>query len=398
MVDQVQADRMTRARGRLLSKATWWGQGSLKLDMHEDVSVNTAATDGKNMPYNPEYVATLTDGAAITLVAHETGHCIFGHIWRFKDAANHKLVNMACDYWLNEQLETDGMEPIPNWLRDRRFDGKTVVEILGILNREERENEDGNKPTDDPRGDNSDDMQSPNEDGDSEPSNEPGNDAPTDGNNTEQSWQVFGEEAKLLADKRGTMSAAAARAVEANRAPKADPWAILREFVTRHGEPSNYTWSRPNKRMLNTFGFYLPGMDNPNMAPIIVVIDTSGSVTQDLLNEFSAHVSYIMQELRPEAIHVIYCDAAVNGVTTHKPEDGPVHLKMQGGGGTAFQPAFDYIAQHPGEYADASCIVYLTDADGDNETLVDTAKLPTLWGITPGWGRPLPFGETVKLY
>lgn len=400
MVDQVQADRMSRARSRLLSKAAWYGAGSLKLDMHEDASGNTktAATDGKVMPYNAEFVATLTDGALITLVAHETGHPAFGHTWRFAGASNQKLVNMACDYWLNEQLENDGFEPIPNWLRDSRFDGKTVQEILGILNREERENEDGNKPTDDPRGDNSDDMLPPSEDGDGDSDTEGAGDKPADGNNTEQSWQVFGEEAKLLADKRGTMSAAAARAVEDNRKPKADPWAVLREFVTRHGEPSNYTWSRPNKRMLSTFGYYLPGMENPNTAPIIIAIDTSGSVTQDLLNEFSAHVSHIMQEMRPECIHVIYCDAAINGVSTHKPEDGPVHLTMQGGGGTAFAPVFTYIAEHPGEYADASCIVYLTDLDGDNETVTNPTNLPVLWGVTPGWARPVSFGEVVKLY
>jgi predicted metal-dependent peptidase len=396
-MDTLQADRMSRARSRLLNKDAWYGAGSLKLDMHEDNSVKTAATDGKKMPYNAAYVATLSDPALITLVAHETGHPAFGHLWRFKDA-NHKLANMACDYWLNEQLENDGFEPIPDWLRDTQYDGKSVQEIYGILNRKEREEEDGNRPSDDPKGDNSDDMLPPDGDGDGDSeSDEAGNDTDSE-NTTEQGWTVFSEEAKLVATKRGLMGAAAARAVEANKVPQADPWAVLKQFVTRHGDPTNYTWAKPNRRMLAVNGFYLPGMENPNMAPIIVVIDTSGSVTQELLNEFSAHISYIMAELRPQAIHVIYCDANVNGMQSFTPDDGPVHLKMIGGGGTAFQPAFDYIAAHPGEYADASCIVYLTDADGDNETLVDTVHLPTIWGIVPGWSRPLPFGETVKLY
>lgn len=399
MVDKVQADRMSRARSRLLQKAAWYGTGSLKLDMHEDNGVKTAATNGKIMPYNAEFVSTLTDGACITLVAHETGHPAFGHIWRFAGHPNPTLVNMACDYWLNEQLENDGFEPIPNWLRDRRFDGKSVVEILGILGREEREKPDGQKPTDNPN--KPDDMLPPddNSDGDSEgegdkPSNKPSQDERSD----EASWQIFAEEAKMLADKRGRMSAAAGRAVEENRKPKADPWAVLARFVARHADPTDYTWAKPNRRMLAASGFYMPGMDNPNTAPIILVVDTSGSVTQDMLNEFAAHATIIMQEHRPQALHVIYCDAEVNGTVSFTPDDGPVRLTMMGGGGTAFQPAFDYIAAHPGEYADASCIVYLTDADGDNETLTDTANLPTMWGIVPGWNRPLPFGESIKLY
>lgn len=414
MVDKVQADRMSRARSRLLQKAAWFGAGSLKLDMHEDTSgkVKTAATNGKIMPYNAAYVATLTDGQCITLVAHETGHPAFGHIWRFAGHNNPTLVNMACDYWLNETLENDGFEPIPGWLRDTRFDGKSVVEILGILGREERENEDGNKPTDNPGPNGADDMLPPDDtsdsdsdgqdgdgDGDSDkPGDKPGKSSTQTERNDETSWQIFAEEAKLQASKRGQMGAAAGRAVAENSKPKADPWAVLMRFLSRHADPTDYTWSRPNRRMLAASGFYMPGMDNQNMAPIILAIDTSGSVTQEMLNEFAAHATHIMQELRPEALHVIYCDAAINGTATFKPEDGPVRLTMMGGGGTAFQPVFDYISAHPGEYGDAACIVYLTDADGDNETLTDTVGLPTMWGIVPGWNRPLPFGETVKLY
>lgn len=409
MVDKVQADRMSRARSRLLQKAAWYGTGSLKLDMHENNAVETAQTNGKIMPYNAEFVSTLTDGQLITLVAHETGHPAFGHIWRFAGHPSHELVNMACDYWLNEQLENDGFEPIPNWFRDRRFDGKSVVEILGILSREEREKPEGSKPTDNPN--KPDDMLPPDDtnddesDGDDEDGNGQGDkpgDKPGKGSgdagSDETSWQVFAEEAKMLADKRGQMSGAAARAVEQNRKPKADPWAVLARFVARHADPTDYTWSKPNRRLLAASGFYMPGMDNPNTAPIILAIDTSGSVTQDMLDEFSAHATIIMQEHRPQALHVIYCDAEVNGTQSFTPDDGPVRLTMMGGGGTRFQPVFDYIAAHPGEYADASCIVYLTDADGDNETLTDTVNLPTMWGIVPGWNRPLPFGETVRLY
>lgn len=406
MVDQVQSDRMHRARSRLLQRASWFGGGSLKLDMHENNSVPTAATNGKTLPYNAEFVSTLSDGAAITLVAHETGHCMFGHIWRFAGHNNPTLVNMACDYWLNEILEKDGFEPIPNWLRDRRFDGFSVQEILGILGREEREKPDGQKPTDNPNkpddmlppdDTNEGDSESESEDGDGDkPGDKPGK-APAD-DGTEASWAIFAEEAKMIADKRGQMGAGAARGVEETRKPRADPWAVLARFMSRHSDPTDYTWTRPNRKMLAATGYYMPGMDNQNTAPIILAIDTSGSVTQDMLNEFAAHATHIMQELRPQALHVIYCDAQINGTVSFTPDDGPVRLTMMGGGGTAFQPVFDYIAEHPGEYADASCLVYLTDADGDNATLTNTPNIPTMWGIVPGWGRALPFGETVKLY
>lgn len=60
----------------------------------------------------------------------------------------------------------------------------------------------------------------------------------------------------------------------------------------------DYSWARPN-RMFVAAGAYLPAMYSENMGPIDVVIDTSGSITQELLNEFGSEIKAIVAAVRP---------------------------------------------------------------------------------------------------
>src|SRR5258705_7509341 len=68
---------------RLKPQVAWWMQ--------------TAATDGKHLFYNPAYVESMNDSLLRGLIIHEVLHCATWHIWR-RDNRDKQLFNIACDY------------------------------------------------------------------------------------------------------------------------------------------------------------------------------------------------------------------------------------------------------------------------------------------------------------
>ena len=68
----------------------------------------------------------------------------------------------------------------------------------------------------------------------------------------------------------------------------------------------------------------------------------------------------------------------------------PIKLTPHGGGGTAFEPVFDYIDEHD---LDPEVVVYLTDGYGDQSNF--TSKHDTIWLTTEStefdWGTVVEF-------
>ncbi len=124
------------------------------------------------------------------------------------------------------------------------------------------------------------------------------------------------------------------------------------------------------------------------MGEIVVAIDTSGSISQEMLNTFGGEIKAIVQSSRPTKTHVIYCDSEVNHVDEFGPNDD-LHFDMHGGGGTAFAPPFAYVAE---KSIKPVCLVYLTDGYG---SFPAAPEYPTMWVCTTD--VVAPFGETVPI-
>jgi len=72
------------------------------------------------------------------------------------------------------------------------------------------------------------------------------------------------------------------------------------------------------------------------LGEIVVAVDTSGSIGKRELEQFAGEISAISEETQPEAIHVVYCDAAVQSTQEFRASE-PVRLEPKGGGGTDFR-------------------------------------------------------------
>jgi predicted metal-dependent peptidase len=163
--------------------------------------------------------------------------------------------------------------------------------------------------------------------------------------------------------------------------------AILRDFVAAT-TPSDYRWTPPNRRYIAS-GLYLPSIERRGLGEIVIAVDTSGSIGRLELEQFAGEISAISEEAQPEAIHVVYCDAAVQSAQEFRASE-PVQLEPKGGGGTDFCPVFEWVTEK--DLAPA-CLIYLTDLCCDSYP--EAPEYPVLW-VTDS-RRTARFGDTVRI-
>jgi predicted metal-dependent peptidase len=187
----------------------------------------------------------------------------------------------------------------------------------------------------------------------------------------------------------GVLPAGLERLVEDIKNPPQDWRAILRRFVQRNA-CHDYSWRQPNSRYVYA-GLYLPALRSETMPPMVIAIDTSGSIDDLTVNRFAKEIGAIVEEVQPERVHVVYCDAKIQGVDVFERGE-PVAVSPKGFGGTDFRPVFEWIAE---EGLTPSCLVYLTDMGG---VFPEAApEYPVLWGDTLGL-LPAPWGDTVRIH
>ena len=106
----------------------------------------------------------------------------------------------------------------------------------------------------------------------------------------------------------------------------------------------------------------------------VIAIDTSGSVSGELVQRFVTKTYNILRQqenfFTKINLHIIQCDAAVqeDQVIT-SPEEFETYLrtmKLRGFGGTDFRPVFEYVDQlvREGAFTNLKGMIYFTDGRG----------------------------------
>jgi len=98
---------------KLLVKYPFFGTVITNVKFIEDNEEKTACTDGVNIFYNSSFVESLSISKRIFLFAHEICHIAFNHIDRRKEKDN-EIWNVASDAIINTFLISDDLEPLDN--------------------------------------------------------------------------------------------------------------------------------------------------------------------------------------------------------------------------------------------------------------------------------------------
>lgn len=376
--------------------------------------IPTAATDGRRIFINPEYLMTLKPPERVFVYAHEVDHVImrdpqrmahYGRLGKVgKREADAKHWNVCTDYRINAGLMEQGVGMMnPSWLYAADVTGDAVSEEIYEKKWKDRPKggyggagggstygQSGKAPkgmkgdkTADANGGAFDQVLPPQTD-------------PATGKEDLPDEQEFKEaiaRAAAAAKAVGKMPASLQRRIDEILEPQVDWKDRIRMLMTGRIGSRSEDWTKANRRrlVLNPM-VVMPGRRGFGAELVAVMVDTSGSIGERELNTFLAEVGGILADVRPRNIIVIGCDAAVTQVDEVRTLDelGELRRKgIKGGGGTSFKPPFDYLAERNLRPETA---VYLTDMLGD---FPEPQPFPVIWAATTD--KVGPFGDTVRI-
>jgi predicted metal-dependent peptidase len=348
----------------------------------------TAATNGRDVMYNPKFIDTLNDKQLTFVVLHEALHKVFQHmsLWRKLWKESPILANMAADYvvnWTIKEADPNGVvtEMPTQCLFDAKYANMTTKQVYDLL-KDDAEQGKG--------------MFGKGE----------GGDAGHDHHDWEGAEGLTAEEVKEVEKQidqalrqgeiiRGKMAGNQNRTIDGLLEPKVDWREQLREFVNATCKNKDKTsWKRPSRRFIGQ-DIYMPSMIGETVGKLVIGIDTSGSIGSNELKEFLSEVVGICDDVSPESVELIYWDYDVAGHETYNIGDyaGLAETtKPAGGGGTRVGSLNEYLKD---KRITPEAIVVLTDGYVEDDW-GGNWEAPTLWAITSK-GLTSPHGKSIYL-
>ena len=365
--------KLAKAKTALILEHPFVGTIALSMPFEFDESIKTAATNGKRIKFNPEFVDSLTDEEVKFLVAHECFHPMLEHNFR-RGERQGKRWNMAADYVINKLLTDESIGRMPKvGLLDANIYNAGHGTSEGIYNILPEQDESGGSGAGEPGGP-LDDC----EDGDGSPAEQ---------QQQQAEWKVKVAQAAQAAKMMGKMTANMQRLVDEVLQPKVDWREVLQKFLVK-ARTDQRSFARFNRRFIAQ-GLYLPSVSGEQMGEVCFAVDCSGSIDQKTVNQFASEIKRVKEDLMPERIHVLYFDSEVSHVESYEQHDD-LDIKPHGGGGTDFAPVFEKIIELG---INPVAVVFLTDLCCNS--FGDQPDAPVLW-VTTDPGKA-PFGEVVEM-
>lgn len=385
--------------------------------------VETMAVDGTHLFWNPVFMDTLPDQLAEGVLIHEAWHIMDGHPLR-QGRREDELWNIACDLAINRLILKAGFKLPEGALDNPACEGLSAEQIYHKLSQEkatdksdkqDKENSDGNQGQDSSDGDgnqstSNDNAQSapaaPTDNAQSAPAVDPGKcggvikpvneegSALSDAElvKAKQELSQLVSQSMQAAQKRGDMPGFLKNHIKETRDAQVD-WVERIHSYAKGGSTADYTWQRLNKRRMHD-GLLMPGITKKGAGEMVIGFDTSASVSDEAYAQFAGEALAIFEEVKPSAVHLLYCDTRVHPESYEGEELEDIKIVRKGYGGTSFTPVFDWVDKRIAEGEEPpQCVIYLTDGYGEAPTT--EPEYPVLWVCCSS--KKMPIGETVRI-
>lgn len=352
-------DRIYACRLRMMQNHPFYSSLALRLDYKEVDWIPTAAVDGKSFLFNKHFINALDDSELLFLMAHEILHLVLKHLTR-RNRRDHQLYNAAADYVINYMLVRDKIGKFPEigGLYDPRFADMYTEQVYTILEKEQQDSGEG-------PGNNFDVHISIEKGGDSGSgdggsSSSSDHDVDEDGNvSVSMSEDEIEElEAELTSaiieaakvqnmKDAGKMPGEIARLIQEYTEPKID-WRIFLAETANGQVKNNYTRSRPNRRFpMAQYGVAIPTLYSEDHVEFSLAIDTSGSISQTMLQEFVSEVRGIVDTYSSFEVHIWCFDTKIYNykVFTQDNIEEMDYYEVKGGGGTDFEVNWSFMKE-----------------------------------------------------
>jgi predicted metal-dependent peptidase len=340
-------ESLTTARIGLLLKEPFFGNLATRLTLvNADRWLPTAATDGRRFYYNTKFLKQLTPKQIEFLFGHEVLHVVYDHIGR-RGERDGQLSNIAADYCVNGDLiihkigEPIDVVPI---IHDPKYYGQSFEEVYDDLyeNAEKIDIDDLLDRVLDDHLDGDDDSDS-GDDGDGS------SERPVLSDQERKEIKDEMKEAILSAAQTagaGNIPAGVARMIKELTEPKMN-WRDLIDVQIKSTIKSDFSFMRPNRKAWHT-GVMLPGMVPDETIDIVVAIDVSGSISEDMVRDFLSEIKGIMDAYTTFNIKVFCFDTEIYNEADFTVDNlFDIHnYEIVGGGGTSFEAVFEYLKEN----------------------------------------------------
>jgi len=396
-VDAQVREKIIGARIALLLKAPFFGNLATRLRLENaDEWCPTAATDGRKLYYNTEFLKKMPAKQLEFLIGHEVMHLVYDHMGRNGDR-DRRLFNCAADYCVNQDLLDQKIgEKIPVGLYDPKYRGWSAEEVyddlyakadkISIEDLEEMlldEHLDGD------------------EDGDG---NSSANGEGPEGDGKGRGRPKLSEaEKKEIRDEIKEAVISAAQTVGAGQLPAGvrrlikdltEPQLNWRELLQQQIQSTiraDYSWARPSRKGWDMDAI-LPGNDLEKEIDICVAVDASGSMSDEMLKDILSEVKGIMESYNSFKLHLWSFDTEVYNATVFTAEniDEIMEWEVGGGGGTLFEANWQYMVDN--DIAPKKFVMFTDGYPGDGWG--DENYCDTLFIIHGSTSIEAPFGIT----
>lgn len=330
--------------------------------------IPTAATNGTEIIYNPNFMNQLGEEYWIFVILHETWHIAFNHCSMLQDSRiknkNPILWNIAGDYVINLILQKAGFNIPDMALVNDKYDNMTTEQVYESLLKESE------KQIEQLKQNNilSEDLKKP--------------------ELSKEEYQIQIENilaqaataARVNNNDPGTIPGEINVAIEKLFNPLL-PWhIILRKFLTSLNK-NDYSFSKLNRRFLNT-KYRMPSLHSDSLGKIAMAIDMSGSVSDKETTQFISDVYSVIHSIKPEELSLVQFDTNIKSINKIKTVRDLNKVEFTGRGGTSVTEVIKWAKENK---PDVICIFsdgYFNIPDKSLDP-----KIPVLWIIhnQPQW-------------
>ena len=368
-------------------ECSFFGSLMLFAQIETTKKLPTAATDGRKIFFNEEFLYSLSSKEQNALMLHEVLHIALLHVTRRQNRDPH-IWNIAADIVVNDLIERNTSFPLPRGaITDRRFQDKSVEYIYEALLKSKKKYklvindilQPGNSE------DNEGDVNL------SEPLSQ------EEVDEIESFWKDKMEILKNssehnLSNGKGSLPAGIEQEISTILEPEVDWRHALWKYVGK--TPADF--DDLDRRFIYK-GLYLESLLT-EAVEVSVCIDTSGSVSDELLMQFTGELKGILRSYPNVKCSLFFADTDLAGpYEIDRIEQMP---KAIGRGGTSFVPFFDYLKKHGEENSllgNNKLSIYFTDGFGDFPQ--HEPDNPTMWLVCKDGleTNEFPFGEVVRI-
>lgn len=358
----------------------------------------TIATTGEAIYYHPDFMNSVNVSQQVALFAHEIAHIELDHIFRSK-GKDPETWNRACDAVINANLKHDGLELVPGMVEIEGaidYDAESLYDKLINDKSKQQQNGEGNDNNNSKKVDENGKFNPPgsHDKWKDVVANKKQSGTKKEGksNSKVNEKDIFQKnrelKKELLKDlkKESIRNSQAGNGSGANRinienignSQKIINWKVL----LRNACKVDMDWSFKNATL--EYGVVTPHLENISMPLTEILLDTSGSINEELLRNFLRECKNILKQSK---IKVGCFDTRFYGFTEIRRENDIEKLPIVGGGGTDFNVCVNSFSRN------AENKIIFTDGYSS----MPTKKEKIIWIVFGGRKIEPPGGKVIYI-